>query len=181
MSRAIGETVYWVESHTHYGKSIPCPMCFGNRFVTIILGDESRSKIECGMCSHGCERPSGVAKTWEAAAIIYSGVITGISTREGLKYEIGHSSVYARDCFDSEDSAIPARDAALKEAQDRRAKWFEDSFVQCKKKQVWSAGYHRSQIKDAERTIEWHKARLGMIKDRQNVNAVIAKAEGRNG
>lgn len=166
MDKAIGQTVYWIESNTHFAKSIPCPMCFGKRFVTIILGDDSRTEIECGMCTHGLDRPSGFSKTWDAEASIYSGVITGISTREGIKYEVGHRTIYAHECFNSEKDAEPARDVALKEAQDRRAKWQEDNFVNCKKKQIWSAGYHRERIKDAERNIEWHRMRLNMIKDR---------------
>jgi ribosomal protein S27E len=176
MSKVIGETVYWVESHTHYGLSIPCPMCFGKQFVTIILGDESQTKIECGMCSHGLDRATGQARTWDAAAFVRSGVITGISTREGIKYEVGYQSVYAHECFDSKEAAEPARLAALKEVQERRSKWAEDNFVNCKKSQIWHAGYHRSCIESAERSIEWHKARLGMIKDRAQ-NASMTKVK----
>lgn len=169
--KSIGETVYWVESHIHHGKSIPCPMCFGKRFVTIILGDESRTESECGMCSHGLDRATGQAKTWEASATIYSGIITGLSTREGMKYEVGYKSVYQHECFNSELEAIPTRDKKLKEAEAQRDQWFKDSFVNCKKSQLWSAGYHRSCIKDAERKIEWHQARLGMINDRAGKKA----------
>lgn len=163
----IGDTIYWIESSTHFGKSIPCPMCFGKGLVTIILGDDSQEKIECGMCSHGIERPSGQARTWEASAFIKSGKISGVSTRDGLKYEVGHTSVYAHDCFDSEADAIPRRDAELVEVQKRREAWFRESFVNCKKKQVWSAGYHRGCIESAKRTIEWHEARLGMIAEKK--------------
>ena len=161
--KALGDKIYWVESHTHYGKTIPCPMCFGKRFVTIILGDESHTKSECGMCSHGLEYATGYAKTWDAIALIESGIITGMSTREGLKYEVDHRSVYAHECFDSEDAAIPTRETKLKEAEERRDTWFKDSFIQCKKKQLWSTGYHRECIKSAERNIEWHMLRLAMI------------------
>lgn len=167
----IGDTVYWVESNSHYGKSIPCPMCFGKRFVTIILGDGSETKSECGMCSHGLDRATGQAKTWEAVALIHSGVITGISTRYETKYEVGYSSILANECFDSADEAEPVRVAKQKEAEDRRNNWFKDSFVQAKKTQLWNAGYHRECIKSAERTIEWHRARLGMISDRSGKKA----------
>lgn len=166
--KSIGDTVYWVESHTHYGKSIPCPMCFGKQFVTIILGDGSNVKSECGMCSHGLDRATGQTKTWEAVALILSGAITGISTREGVKYEVGHTSVYQHECFDSEDEAIPVRDAKLKEMEERRDTWFKESFIRCKKTQIWNAGYHRGCIEDLERNISWHKARLGMIEDRKS-------------
>jgi hypothetical protein len=163
--KSIGDKVYWVESHTHYGKTIPCPMCFGKRYVTIILGDGSETSSECGMCSHGLDRATGQSKTWDATAIIHSGVISGISTREGCKYEVGYSSVYQHECFDSEEEARPTRDRKQKEAEELLDKWFKDSFIQCKKSQIWNAGYHRGQIKYHEQQIEWHKMRLGMCKE----------------
>ena len=165
--KSIGDTVYWVESYTHYGKTIPCPMCFGKRFVTIILGDESRTEIICGMCSHGLDVATGQAKTWDAEAVIHSGVITGISTRDGYKYEVGHFTISAHDCLDSEEEAKPVREIRLKQAQEQRDSWKKDNFIQCKKSQIWSAGYHRSCIERAEQNIEWHKSRLNIIKKRK--------------
>lgn len=165
--KQIGDKVYWVESHTHYGKSIPCPMCFGKRFVTIILGDDSRTDSLCVMCSHGLECATGLAKTWEAVAVICSGEITGISTRDELKYEVGYKTISAVEVFDSEAAAIPVREEKQKETEERRDAWFKDSFVNCKKSQLWSAGYHRDCIKSAERTIQWHETRLNIIKERK--------------
>ena len=165
--KQIGEKVWWVESYTNFGKSILCPMCFGKRFVTIILGDGSKTEIICGMCSHGLEIATGQAKTWEPAAFIRSGVITGISTREGAKYEVGHTSVFQHECFDSEEAAIPMQDSKLKEVQDLAEKYYKDNFIQCKKTQIWSAGYHREQVKYHERQIDWHLSRLNMIKERK--------------
>ncbi len=169
--KAIGETVYWVESYMHYSKKIPCPMCCGKLFVTIILGDESKCDIECGMCSHGLDRATGQSTTWEPTAFIKSGVITGISTREGAKYEVGYTSIFQHECFDSEEDAVPTRDKKLKEEQDRAAQFHKDNFVHMKKSQVWSAGYHRDCLERAERTIEWHKARLNMIAERKKASA----------
>lgn len=163
--RSIGDTVYWVEAYTNYGKSIPCPMCFGKRFVAIILGDGSKTDIECGMCSHGLDRATGQAKTWEPTALIHSGTISGISTKDGTKYEIGYSSVKDYECFASEAEADTVRDAKLKEMQERAAVYYKDNFINCKKKQIWSAGYHRSCIKSAEQTLQWHKMRLNMIEE----------------
>jgi len=165
--RQIGDVIYWVESHTHYGKSIPCPMCFGKQFVTIILGDGSETKSECGMCSHGLDRATGQAKTWDAVALICSGEITGVSTREGIKYEVGYKSVYQHECFDSKELAEVERDKKQKECERRRDEWFKESFINCKKSQIWNAGYHKGCIEYNERQIEWHKARLGMIKERK--------------
>lgn len=162
----IGKTVFWVESYTRYGKAIPCPMCFGKQFVTIILGDGSSTQSECGMCSHGLDRATGQAKVWEPTAFIKSGVVTGMSTRDGIKYEIGYQSISASQCFETEEEAKPELEKQLKEVKECAEHWYKDNFIQCKKTQLWSAGYHRGCIESAERNIAWHKARLGMIKDK---------------
>lgn len=166
MSKAIGDIIYWVESSANYGKEIPCPMCFGKRFVTLILGDDSKCEIECGYCSHGVDRPSGIAKTWEPHAAVRSGKITGISTRDGIRYEAGYTSLYAHETYDSQAIADEVCKSRLEEVKKHAEEWHIESFVNCKKKQIWSAGYHRESIKSAERNIEWHKMRLNMIKEK---------------
>lgn len=165
MSYNIGDKAYWIESNTNYGKKIPCPMCFGKRFITLILGDDSQAQIECGFCSHGLERPSGFANTWEPAAIIHSGVITGVSNREGTKYEIGRCNLFAHELYSTEDEAKLVQEVKLKEVTEQAERWFKESFIRAKKQQIWSAGYHRNCIKSAERTISWHQLRLNMIKE----------------
>lgn len=177
MKYKIGDTIYWVEANTHYGKQIPCPMCFGKMFVTIILGDDSQTKIECGFCQHGMDRPSGIAKTWEPIAITYSGVITGVSSRDGIKYEVGYRSISERDIFESAQEAEVERLIRFEEVKTQAENWFKDNFVQAKKKQIWSAGYHRECIKREERTIEWHKFRLQMIKDKAPTSQAASKKE----
>ena len=167
MKFKIGDTVYWVEASANYGKEIPCPMCFGKRFVTIILGDDSQQKIECGFCQHGCDRASGIAKTWEPHAYISSGKITGFSQKDGPRYEIDYKNKFEHELFDNEKDAELVRECKYQEVKEQAEKWFTENFHNCSKKQIWSAGYHKSCIEREERTIEWHKARLCMIADKK--------------
>lgn len=164
--KALGDKIYWVESSTSYGKYVPCTICFGKLHVTLILGDGSQMTVECDFCKHGLDEPRGKAKTWEPAAFIRSGTISGISTRNGIQYEVGHTSLKEHEVFSSEQEAEPVYQAKLKEVTETAAEWFKNSFVTCTKKQTWSAGYHKSRIKDAERTISWHQARLAMIENK---------------
>lgn len=160
----IGDIVYWVEASCNYQKQIPCPMCFGKKIVTIILGNDSQEQIECGFCIKGFERPSGYATTWEANAVIHSGTITGISTKDGCRYEVGYHNIFQHETYDTLEQAELVRQVKLDEVIEQAKQWHLDNFKRAKQKQIWSAGYHRNQIKDAERTIEWHRDRLGMIK-----------------
>lgn len=165
MKYKIGDTIYWVESSAHYQKQIPCPMCFGKKFVTIILGDDSQEKIECGACQRGTERPSGFATVWEPSANILSGTITGVSTKDGIRYEVGYKTIRESEAFESDKEAEPYRLLKYEEEKSRADLWWQESFVNAKKKQIWSANYHRECIKREERTIEWHKYRLMKIKE----------------
>ena len=160
----IGQTVFFVYTSNHYAKKIPCPMCFGEKFVTIILGDDSKELIECGFCSHGFERATGQATTWEPHAEIKSGEITGIEFNEGWTYKIGYERVREHKLYLSEEEAIPEREKQFKEVVKQADAFFLDHFVSTKKSQIWSVGYHRGQIKHLEKQIEWHKRRLGLIK-----------------
>lgn len=162
-----GQTVYYVDGGTNYRKRVPCPMCFGELFVTIILGNKEHQRIECGYCSHGCDRPSGTAIVWEPEASIVSGAIKGIQhTPEGSWiYDIAYHSVSEHEIYGSKEEAEPARLLRFTKEKERAEKYFVDSYKQAKPKQVWSAGYHRNHIKTDRRSIEWHELRLGMIKE----------------
>ena len=162
----LGDTIYWVESSCNYRKQVPCPMCFGKCFVTIVLGDGSQTQTSCGFCDHGYEGPRGTATVWEPHARVESGVITGVSTKNGPRYEVGSHTVEESAAFSTKETAELERERQYSLEVDRAKKWFEDSFVNCKKKQVWSAGYHKNCIASAERTISWHKLRLGMIEEK---------------
>lgn len=167
MKYNIGDKVYWVYSESRYSKKIPCPMCFGNRMVTIILGDDSQIKSECGYCGRGDNGPSGTATTWEPIAIVKSGVITGVTTRSGIRYEVGFESLEEHELFSSELEAKKVREVKYKKEVERSERWFRDNFKRAKESQIWSTGYHRNCIKDNKKSIEWHQLRLAMIKEKK--------------
>lgn len=167
MTHNIGDTIYWVRSSTNYGKTIPCTVCFGKKVVTIILGNGEHETSECGFCSHGFEYATGYCNTWVPHAEVRQGVITGISTRDGVKYECDWESLRLHEVFLTKEEAEISCAEKLKEETERAEKWFKDSYVQATKKQLWSHGYHKGCIERAERSIEWHKLRLGMIKNKE--------------
>ncbi len=165
----IGDEVYFVESSCNYGLAVPCEMCFGKRKVTVILGNEERVESACGYCSHGIDSPSGQSKTWQPNASIGFGPIKGIRQgSEGWVYEIGYHTLNQDELFISREEAEPVMERRLEEERARRKLWERDSFINATKKQIWSVGYHRSQIADHKRRMAWHEMRLCMIKERES-------------
>lgn len=166
MSHAIGETVFWVESSTNYSKKIPCKMCFGKKRVQLILGDESVIDSSCGYCENGYFGPTGFCTIWEPMAEVKMGRITGISQRDGVRYEIGHKNLFHHEVYADAAIAEEIRKIKYEEVKKHAEEWSKENFVNCTKKQIWSAGYHQRCIEDAKRNIEWHTMRAKMIKER---------------
>lgn len=163
----IGDGVFYVSSSSHYGKKEPCRVCFGKLKVAVVLGNGEQVMTECQFCQVGVERPSGESMTWDVDARIVNGTITGIrSEGYGWRYEVSGTSVDSQDIFATSEEATPVMQAKLKEVTERKKTYDRDHFVTATKKQIWSAGYHRSRIADAQRTIDWHLARLCMIAEK---------------
>ena len=161
----IGDSVFWVYSSTNHGKRVPCEMCFGQKFVTIILGDGSQQPTECGACQAGIDPPSGVQKIWEPIAEVRSGKISGIESDRGTwRYKCGVDNLEEDEIFTEAAQADALRVTRFAEETARAAQFRKDNLVRCKQAQVWSAQYHRRQIKEHEQKIEWHRYRLAMCK-----------------
>ena len=163
----IGEVAFWVESSCLWQKKVHCSMCFGKLKVQIILGNDEIISSECGACSSGINGPSGFETIWEAAALVNSRNIDGVIQTHGeWKYRINNQEYFGSDLYKSAEEAEPIRLAKLAEEKQRSDSWYKDHFHELKKSQIWNAKYHRTKIEDYERSIEWHRMRLGMIKDK---------------
>ena len=173
----IGDTVYWIYSSCHYGKKIPCTMCFGKKAVQIILGDGSTINSECGFCSHGLDRATGLTQVWMPHAEIKSGEITGLEKEYEWKYKVGHEHLSEYDLFSNKEDALAPFQERLLQVQKQAENFFKESFVSAIKSQIWNAGYHKECIKRAEQTIEWHQTRLAMIKEKR-ITATRERDEG---
>ena len=174
----IGDEVFYVTSACHYGKSVPCEMCFGKRKVTVILGNDERVESQCGHCQHGVDAPSGFSRTWEPEASIKFGTIKGISdSSEGWRYSIGYDIVSASELFATREEAVPLMEKQLAEQKERRKVWERDNFITATEKQIWSTGYHRRQIADHKQRMAWHEMRLCMIKEKDTLKNAEAKAD----
>lgn len=159
----IGDKVFFVDASSNYGKTVPCPICFGKKFAKIILGDDSVVEVECGGCKAGIDSPSGTMTVWAPSATVIEGTVSGISTRNGMSYEIGYRNLSRHEIFTDKIQADLERDRSLKEVTEQAERHFKDKFKHCTESQLWSVKYHRSCIQSDERSIEWHKMRLNMI------------------
>lgn len=123
MNYKIGDKV-WLARYTFEKKYRDCIVCFGNREVTVILGDGTHVMVNCEHCSAGFESPTGEESYYEYTVEPELITITDIeshATAEGITYEYTHRiSDCQRQClpndiiFDTEEEAR-AKGIELKE------------------------------------------------------------------
>ena len=166
----IGDTVYWA-SYQHKAQHIPCPDCGGTKRVRVILYDNEEVSIECATCSHGYNPPKGTIVVYEYSKDAKKGTITGVEIREdGTQWRISQGYIVK----DSE--VFPTREAALARAEETavHANAEEQRRISDKERPTrtwaWNASYHRREIKECERRITYHKAKLAVADARTKVS-----------
>lgn len=160
---AIGEEVFVAWARSYNQETIKCPVCDGKRSVTLILGDGEHVPIECEFCQRGCDPPGGYVTRYVAASGVNRAVIEGIALNDGdWKFTIDHHThkLADADMFTNEAEAEARRVVMHAEAERQAQANFESQFKGSKRKHSWTVGYHRSEIADLKRKLEWHESKL---------------------
>ena len=160
----IGDTV-WLATFQTEEKNLTCPDCAGNGCLTIIMGDGDQHSIQCDTCKRGFEAPTGKVSYYEKTARSRVCLVTGVRQESGgFRYDLA-PSYWADDTtvFASEDEAVQA--AALMATIDNA----EEIAKKTRKHEqnrswAWNAHYHRRQLKEAQRQLEYHTAMLNVAK-----------------
>lgn len=160
MKYDIGQEI-WIatwESTTDY---VTCPDCGGTGRVRVIHHDETEMSIECAGCSAGYEPPTGYVKVYVRHARAEKSTITGVEVRDG-KTEWRSAKSWCLDEADVFLTETEALAAALLKAQKADAEEREKINTKEKPTRTWSwnAHYHRRQIKEAKRNLDYHTAKL---------------------
>lgn len=175
---AIGDSA-WHAAHRRHEKKVSCPDCGGTGRLRVIFHDETVVSIDCENCSRGYLPPTGQIATYDAAPYVEQVRIGGFEVGpDGVTWKVnmsggegGYSYIGVRDeeLFDTEDAAkayaeVLAAQAAADESKRMAAK------EKAARSWAWNASYHRKEIKEAQRRIEYHTQKL-------NVAAIKAKEQ----
>lgn len=176
-----GQTVFVVSADAHHPSRVPCPVCFGELAVTVILGNREEVRVLCENCAGGCQPPSGEVTRYVAHSNILTLPVCGFEFRDGewtirfadhLSHRMSERLIFANEA-DAEQRRIELH----AEAEDRAQKNFESQFRNARGKLSWTVGYHRKQIVDLRRSLAWHEAKLLAKAVVRRVE--YAKAEGK--
>ena len=171
----VGSTIY-VSRFGQKEVFLKCPVCFGEKIVTLILGNGDKVEMPCECCSRGVEPSTGYVKEWRMEAGVESVIITKIETTidangETYEYISDNRIFYPKDIFITEQEAV---EESIKRADkynlDQETK---AEFVKGKpdKNYTWNAGYHIREAKKAKEKVDYHTKMAILCK---------AKAKGQN-
>jgi len=162
----------WSANFGNRQKEIKCPVCFGKRQVTVILGDDSNVVVPCKYCDNGYEGPRGYVTEYEYCKDVKPVTIDKITTEESSdgadQYCMdGHYGYYPDKTLfrTKEEAEIVATERAkqYKRDQDTRA-------IHIKKEQnktyTWNAGYHMREAKRDRASAERHEQQAIICKER---------------
>jgi hypothetical protein len=172
--RAIGSEMYVVRAESRE-LFRPCPVCNGDKRVTLILGSGEHVSIDCDFCKAGWLGPTGTEKYYEWSAEVVRCVVSGLEARDGaVRYYTdapsGGRYVYdASQTYDSHDEAMVACGVAIAEREAEQTERMGRK-VKANKSYSWHVGYHRREAAEHRRKMEYHAAA-----------AVVVQAKSREG
>ena len=171
----VGDMV-WVANFRSEEIKVPCPVCYGNKHVVVVLGNGEKVEVECDYCGHGFEGPRGYVIEYQYLPSVEYISITGKEvkkTQKGIEIEYNHllsgeydhsySSMHLKDIFDTEEEAYQF---AIEKAEKYQSE--QDNKIKYKneKSYTWNAGYHMREAKSKQHDAEYHLKKAQLCKQK---------------
>ena len=166
----VGDSVWWA---TCGSKSVEkqCPICYGHRKVTLILGNGDEAILDCDFCKKGFDAPRGFITEYEWTTDCKQIVIdvknikeSGSDNHREIEYRHHHYSIKNEELFATKEEAearivelIAVHDEELKKNLETRKEYNKNSYG-------WNAGYHKRCAEKARRDLEYHEKKVVFMK-----------------
>jgi hypothetical protein len=168
----IGQTVYVATTKTGAERTqVICPECRGARKLTVTLGDGSTVSIDCATCELGLMGSQGHRDLVRIEPDVKTLVIDRIEINlqrgngpdEKVTYWCDHYGYDSSRVFANEQHALlMAKSLAFEARQEAEARLFQKE--KPARTWAWHVTYHRKEIRDAEKKIEYHSKKLGIAR-----------------
>lgn len=166
----IGDEVF-VACSSVQDKRVICRDCAGQKYLTVILGNGESHTIACETCQRcGYEAPSGYERFPEHFSKVEKVTVTGMEIKadEETEYRVKVSSTCS-NIYKASQVYKTAEEAQVKaeEIAAERTLKNEEAFkrkVKDHKTWSWHVTYHRRQIKEEQRRLEYHTKALDYAK-----------------
>jgi len=164
----IGDKV-WIAQSGQKQVRYDCPVCYGQLFVTLILGNGDEIRTPCDYCSKGYEGPKGYVLEYEYVCESRQVTITDKTKQESsgeTKCEYRSYDAYFTEAYDSKEEADVKTSENIKEREEQERKNIEWRKSSNHKSYSWHVGYSIKEIKEAQRKLDWHNKRVIFMKNR---------------
>lgn len=162
----LGETV-WMAQNVQIEKRVVCPECCGKKYVTVIFGDDSKATIHCTTCAYGYEPPNGYITLYEYKENSISTKITKIAIDLKEIHYSTDSGYYVEESHlftNKEDADKKAKELSFYfEKEEAKKLLFKDKI---NKTWAQNACYHKKEIRQLEKSLVYHKAKLDVAKEK---------------
>ena len=166
----VGDKV-WYAYYEHTQVQKPCPVCFGNKEVTLTLGNKDKVLLPCDYCGHGFEPPRGYITEYEYVAKAEPFVITKIESEvnaisESRRYYSGNHYSGIEDLFDTEEKTLARCNERIKQQEIEETTNAYHLKKNHLKSYAWNAGYHLGRAKYHRKQAEYHDKKAILCKEK---------------
>jgi hypothetical protein len=161
-----GQTVYVVSADAHRETTVPCPICYGKRRVTVILGNDEQMSVECEYCGKGRGGPTGTAKEYGPSSRVTETTVTGMtrgSFGDGWQIETASYRSSRDPIFTSREEAEAKRVELHAEVVKRAADCNHASKYRGAREATWHLGYHRNGVRRARYDLAHHELKVAHL------------------
>lgn len=163
----VGDQLYWAVYKAVEQKTIPCPVCYGERKVTLRLGNGDAVELPCEYCRKGYDDPRGVVAEYvevcEARPVTVT-LVRSEETASGIErgYHVWYDGTDSwcppeDDLFRTEAKALARAKEKAEQARKERERKTEYLKEKANRSFAWNAGYHLRAAKKARGEAEWHE------------------------
>jgi hypothetical protein len=163
----------WLARWTPRQVTETCPVCAGNRSVTVLLGSGTPVITPCDYCGKGFEGPRGYVVEYAHEPKAERVRVREVRAQEdaagrSIEYIVGEGCLArpGEDLFPDEASALAAakvKAAAAEDDADERRRYRKNH---APRSASWVVGYHMREAKEHRRLIAYHEERAAILKAR---------------
>ena len=166
----IGDKV-WYAGRKNTLERVTCPECFGKKYLTVILGDDSKVTIDCAGCASGYDPPKGYVEYYKQTYDVRQITIDGVEMdRKSIQYKYDDFGSHCRIAYNIElfDTKEAAEIRAKELAEEHNKQELERIHRKEKNNRAWAwhIHYYRRMIRDAKETIERAEKKLNVARSK---------------
>jgi hypothetical protein len=163
----VGDWV-WYATYDSEEIKLPCPVCYGNKVVTVILGNGDEVKVECDYCGKGWQNALGYVTDYQRIPKAEQQRITKRRIEDGrdgeeIEYIVVNRYLKIEQMFDTEQEAY---DYAVALAERVTQEQLDKPKYKAEKSYTWNAGYHLKQAQSKRKEADYHEAKAKVCKSR---------------